>query len=94
MDQRWPDVRDPVQVSRPGRNSGSVFLALFEVRGFRFQFPADLRTLIETFGFIATGSAYCVTGSVLTIGIGVRWRAALWRSDATSNARYSKAQFS
>ena len=31
-------------MSRPGRNSRSEVLAPFEVRSFRFQWPADLLT--------------------------------------------------
>jgi hypothetical protein len=43
--------------------------------------------LIDRFGFVATATAYCVTGLALTGAIALRWRAALWPLDAASNAR-------
>ncbi|HVY18276.1 MAG TPA: MFS transporter [Rhodopila sp.] len=44
-------------------------------------------SLIPRFGFDATASAYCVAGGLLTIGIGVRWRGALWPLSAPANTR-------
>jgi hypothetical protein len=43
--------------------------------------------LIERFGFTATATGYCVVGLLLTLGIGIWWRAALWPPDAPANAR-------
>jgi hypothetical protein len=43
--------------------------------------------LIARFGFVATASGYCLLGLLLTLAIGLRWRAALWPLDAASNAR-------
>jgi MFS family permease len=43
--------------------------------------------LIERIGYTATASAYCVVGLVITLLIALRWRAALWPSDAPANAR-------
>jgi predicted MFS family arabinose efflux permease len=43
--------------------------------------------LIAVFGYRATATAYCITGIVFTLIIVLRWRDALWRSDALTNAR-------
>jgi hypothetical protein len=43
--------------------------------------------LIDWFGFAATASGYCVAGLLLTIAIALRWRNALWPSNARANAR-------
>jgi hypothetical protein len=43
--------------------------------------------LIERFGYTATASSYCVSGLLLTVAIGLRWRNALWPLDAAANAR-------
>lgn len=43
--------------------------------------------LIELFGFRMTGSAYCLIGLALTIGIGLRWREHVWQGSAASNLR-------
>jgi hypothetical protein len=43
--------------------------------------------LIERIGFAATVSLYCVVGSLLTVMIALRWRAALWPLSAPANAR-------
>lgn len=38
-------------------------------------------------GFVATATAYCVVGLVLTLGIALWWRDALWPADAAGNRR-------
>jgi hypothetical protein len=43
--------------------------------------------LIPRFGFIPIATAYCIVGALLTLGIGVRWRKALWPLSAAANAR-------
>lgn len=43
--------------------------------------------LIPQFGFDATASSYCIAGAVLTVGIAVRWRKALWPLTAPANTR-------
>jgi predicted MFS family arabinose efflux permease len=43
--------------------------------------------LIERIGFAATVTLYCVVGSLLTVMIALRWRAALWPLSAPANAR-------
>ncbi len=43
--------------------------------------------LIERFGFTATATVYCLSGLLLTVAIGVRWRASLWPMDAPANHR-------
>lgn len=43
--------------------------------------------LIELFGFRVTGSAYCLIGLALTVGIGLRWREHVWQGTAASNLR-------
>jgi hypothetical protein len=43
--------------------------------------------LIERIGFAVTASLYCLVGAVLTLGIALHWRAALWPADAPGNAR-------
>lgn len=43
--------------------------------------------LIERVGFVATATLFTGAGVALTIAIGVRWRAALWRPGAPANAR-------
>lgn len=43
--------------------------------------------LIPRLTFTTTASAYCVIGVLLTIGIGVRWRRALWPLTAPANTR-------
>ena len=43
--------------------------------------------LIERFGFTATATGYCLIGLLLTLVIGIWWRAALWPPDAPANAR-------
>jgi predicted MFS family arabinose efflux permease len=44
-------------------------------------------TLIERVGFVPTVSAYCTVGLAATLFITLRWRTALWPSDAPGNAR-------
>jgi hypothetical protein len=43
--------------------------------------------VIARFGFIAAASGYCIVGGLLTVGIALRWRAALWPLNAPANAR-------
>ena len=43
--------------------------------------------LIERFGYTATATAYCLSGLLLTVVIGVRWHRDLWPHDAPANAR-------
>ncbi len=43
--------------------------------------------LIDRIGYVATVSAFCVIGSVLTAVIALRWRDALWPLSAPANAR-------
>lgn len=43
--------------------------------------------LIGHFGFAASATLYCVTGLAFTLLIAGRWRAHLWRRDATANTR-------
>jgi len=43
--------------------------------------------LIERFGFTATATIYCLSGLLLTIAIGMRWRTSLWPMDAPANHR-------
>jgi len=43
--------------------------------------------LIETFGFRAMATVYCLFGLAFTLLIAVRWRAHVWRSSAPANAR-------
>jgi hypothetical protein len=43
--------------------------------------------LIPRLGFTTTATAYCVAGSLLSVGIGMRWRKALWPLSAPANAR-------
>jgi hypothetical protein len=43
--------------------------------------------LIERIGFAATVTLYCFVGSLLTVMIALRWRAALWPLSAPANAR-------
>jgi predicted MFS family arabinose efflux permease len=43
--------------------------------------------LIERIGFVPTATAYCVVGMAMTLGIAIRWRAALWPLEAPGNAR-------
>ena len=43
--------------------------------------------LIEWIGFMATATAYCIIGLVLTVAIGVHWRGALWPVDSPANQR-------
>lgn len=42
--------------------------------------------LIPVTGYRVTASGFCITGIVLTVMIGIRWRAALWPLDAPANA--------
>ena len=57
-------------MDRPGRNSRSEFLAPFQVRSFRFQWPADLLTswggemenlILGWYILVATGSVLLLT---------------------------------
>jgi hypothetical protein len=43
--------------------------------------------LIPRFGFTTTATIYCIAGGLLSIGIGIRWRRALWPLSAPANAR-------
>lgn len=43
--------------------------------------------LIDRIGYVATVSAFCIIGSVLTAVIALRWRDALWPLSAPANAR-------
>jgi MFS family permease len=43
--------------------------------------------LIPRFGFTTIATAYCVAGSLLSVGIALRWRKALWPLTAPANAR-------
>lgn len=43
--------------------------------------------LIESFGFRAMATVYCLFGLAFTLLIAVRWRAHVWRSAAPANAR-------
>jgi Major Facilitator Superfamily len=71
MDQRRVDVRNPVPVNQPGRNSRSEVLAPFGVRSFRFQFPADLLTSWASEMEILILGWYILTatGSVLLLSV-------------------------
>ncbi len=44
-------------------------------------------SLIDTIGFVATGTLYSVSGLVLMIAIALHWRADLWNIHAPANAR-------
>jgi hypothetical protein len=66
-----------------GRIMGVRMLAIYGV-------PLGLLAaggLIERLGFVTTASLYCVVGAVLTVGIALYWREALWPSSADANAR-------
>jgi MFS family permease len=71
VDQWWVDVRHPIPVRSARRNSRSAILAPFEVRSFRFQFPADLLTSwgseMET--LILGWYILTTTGSVLLLTV-------------------------
>lgn len=43
--------------------------------------------MMEWIGFVATASAYCIVGLVLTLAIAVWWKAELWPADAAGNRR-------
>lgn len=43
--------------------------------------------IMERIGFVATASAYCAVGLVLTLAIGLYWRRAVWPLDAAGNSR-------
>jgi predicted MFS family arabinose efflux permease len=43
--------------------------------------------LIATYGYPATATLYCTIGLVFTLLIAARWRAHLWKLDATVNTR-------
>ena len=43
--------------------------------------------LVERVGFVATTTLFTATGAILTVAIGMRWRAELWRPAARANAR-------
>jgi MFS family permease len=44
-------------------------------------------SLIEEFGFAATGTVYAATGIAMTLAIAVHWRSDLWHVHAPANAR-------
>lgn len=74
------------------RNSGEQFRS--RVMGIRtlviYGVPIGLLLsgpLIARFGYPATATVYCAIGLALTLLIGVRWRAHLWRLDAPANVR-------
>jgi hypothetical protein len=71
MDQRRVDVRHSVPVNARRRNSRSEILAPFEVRSFRFQFPADLLTswASEMENLILGWYILTATGSVLLLTV-------------------------
>ena len=43
--------------------------------------------LIESFGFRAMATVYCLFGLAFTLLIAVRWRGHVWRPAAPANAR-------
>jgi len=43
--------------------------------------------IMAAIGFVATASAYCIVGLVLTLGIALWWRDAIWPADAAGNRR-------
>ena len=66
-----------------GRVMGVRMLAIYGV-------PIGLLSagvLIESLGFAATASLYCLVGAALTLGIALHWRADLWPADAPANVR-------
>ena len=66
-----------------GRIMGIRMLAIYgNLPGLLISGP-----LIASFGYPVTATLYCMIGIAFTVLIAVRWRAQLWRLDATANAR-------